>query len=233
MRIGYIYKITCLKNDKFVIGSSINRHRWSQHLSALNRNKHGNPILQNYYNKYGKNSIIFEIVQSKVPENILLHVEDIWIGALCSMTEDKNKGMNVRKAFRGKNDAKACEKISKNNIGKKHTVEAKEKISNSLKGRKQNKESIDKRIETRRKNGSFFISEDRKKYLSELNKGKPNFKNSKVIYQLDLNGNIIKKWNSAQEASKIGGFSFKNISSTANGNRKTHAGFMWKFEKDL
>lgn len=218
----------------FIIGSTVNSSaRWSQHLSALSKNRHGNPILQSCYNKYGKDSIIFEKMQSDIPENILLHLEDIWIGALGSMTEDKNKGMNIRGAFRGKNDAEACKKISQNNMGKKQTQEAKDRISKCLKGRKLSKETIEKIVKTKRKKGVYFISEEKKKHLSEILKGKPNPKKWKPIYQLDLNGNIIKKWDSAREAAIVGGFSFKNISSAANGYRKTHKGYMWKFEKDI
>ena len=56
-------------------------------------------LLQRCFNKYGKDSLKFEIVQDNVPEDILLAVEDIWIGANCSKISDKKGGMNMRDAL--------------------------------------------------------------------------------------------------------------------------------------
>ena len=59
-----IYKITCLVNGKFYIGSSINlkrRHYW--HFHALHLNHHHNKHLQKSYNRHGKEQFIFEIIE--------------------------------------------------------------------------------------------------------------------------------------------------------------------------
>jgi group I intron endonuclease len=49
-----IYKIFCLKNKKFYIGSTKNFYkRLSEHLRKLKQNNHDNKKLQNSYNKYG------------------------------------------------------------------------------------------------------------------------------------------------------------------------------------
>ena len=59
-----IYKITNIKNGKFYIGSSENiEGRWSGHISELKRGKHINKHLQYAWNKYGKESFIFEILE--------------------------------------------------------------------------------------------------------------------------------------------------------------------------
>lgn len=68
-----IYKITCLINSKFYIGSAycINASeskkgflgRLNRHLYALKANKHRNRILQNSFNKYGIESFVFEIIE--------------------------------------------------------------------------------------------------------------------------------------------------------------------------
>lgn len=59
-----IYKITCLSNGKFYIGSSKNiYYRNKRHLSELRKNKHKNPKLSNAFNKYGEDSFTTEIVE--------------------------------------------------------------------------------------------------------------------------------------------------------------------------
>ena len=60
-------------------------------------------------------------------------------------------------------------------------------------------------------------------YNSGKNKQKP-------IFQCDLNGKIIREWNSIKEASetlKVGRF---NISSNLIKNSKTAFGFIWKYK---
>lgn len=54
-----IYCILNLKNQKKYIGSSKDiQERIINHKGMLRNNKHYNPILQNSYNKYGKNNFI-------------------------------------------------------------------------------------------------------------------------------------------------------------------------------
>lgn len=60
-----IYRIQCLANGKFYIGStgiSI-RKRWGQHVSALAHGKHSNPNLQASWNKYGEGGFTFGVVE--------------------------------------------------------------------------------------------------------------------------------------------------------------------------
>lgn len=52
----------------------------------------------------------------------------------------------------------------------------------------------------------------------------------KVILQLDVNGNILKKYNSIKEAEKNSNISASNISRCANNFYKTAGGYIWKFE---
>lgn len=52
----------------------------------------------------------------------------------------------------------------------------------------------------------------------------------KAILQLDLNGNVINKWESQKEAEKHLGFRI-HISEVCKGKRKTAGGFKWKYLK--
>lgn len=53
--------------------------------------------------------------------------------------------------------------------------------------------------------------------------------NSKTCYQFDLNGNLIKVWQSATVAARELGFCRVNICKCCNGKRKTHMGFKWSY----
>lgn len=52
----------------------------------------------------------------------------------------------------------------------------------------------------------------------------------KPVIQYDKDMNFIARFDSAREASKLG-FNYKNISQVCNDKRKTHKGYIWKFEK--
>jgi group I intron endonuclease len=59
-----IYKITCLANNKCYIGQSVAiKRRWNDHQKALAGGTHYNTYLQNAYNKYGKGSFVYEILE--------------------------------------------------------------------------------------------------------------------------------------------------------------------------
>ena len=70
-----IYKIVNIINGKCYVGSSNNiPHRWKYHVRLLNENRHDNDHLQNSWNKHGKHSFQFLIIE-EVPEKDLLIVE--------------------------------------------------------------------------------------------------------------------------------------------------------------
>ena len=74
-----IYKIVCEANQSFYIGSATNlKGRWRTHLSSLKYERHFNVRLQRCYNKYGKNSFSFEVLEKCLIEQ-LQEREQHWI----------------------------------------------------------------------------------------------------------------------------------------------------------
>ncbi|QDX91081.1 hypothetical protein EEL30_00965 (plasmid) [Brevibacillus laterosporus] len=90
-----IYKITCLSNSKFYIGSTKDlSKRKIQHWSNLTNGNHHNKHLQRAWNKYGQEQFTFEVLEdlSLVPER-LIEREQCWIDntGCC----DPNIGFNI------------------------------------------------------------------------------------------------------------------------------------------
>jgi hypothetical protein len=96
-----VYKITCLENKKFYIGSSVScETRWNSHLSALKNGKHHNKHIQSAYNKYGADCFIIEILE-ECDESVLLDREQFYIDT--TQCTNNSIGFNIcNKAENGK-----------------------------------------------------------------------------------------------------------------------------------
>lgn len=79
-----IYKITCLSNGQFYIGKSKSlTKRRKSHFRELKYNRHENNRLQRCFNKYGEDSLVFEVIIECNPDllNILeQYLLDEWVG---------------------------------------------------------------------------------------------------------------------------------------------------------
>jgi hypothetical protein len=92
-----IYIIKNKINDIVYIGSTWQSFykRFTQHLGELKSNKHKNPYLQNFANKYGNNVFLFEILEIiDVKENLLIR-EDHWLDVY------KDKRFNINPSATG------------------------------------------------------------------------------------------------------------------------------------
>jgi hypothetical protein len=89
-RISAIYCIEVIKGNPKKIGFKyigLSTHcldRFSDHLKELKGNYHSNPKLQNYFNKYGQDSLRFYILQ-QCPEEQLHFWEKWWIKCFNSL----------------------------------------------------------------------------------------------------------------------------------------------------
>lgn len=103
---------------------------------------------------------------------------------------------------------------------------------NPMYGKKHSSEAIKIMSEARRKRKPYRHTEEWKQYLRENSPGGK--ATSKPIFQIDFNGNIIKKWLSASIAfKKLGYPSRTNIASCAKYKYRTYKSFYWLYEKDV
>lgn len=89
------------------------------------------------------------------------------------------------------------------------------------------------------------LSNERKQYLSKINKGKPNYKNrgernfmygkipanAKAVLQFDKNGKFVAEYQSIKEAADaVSGYS-ANIYKVIHNERKYCKGYVWKYKE--
>jgi len=63
LKLAGVYKITCLANGKFYIGSTKKfKQRWKEHRWKLKAGTHHSKYMQNCWNKYGEDTFKFEVL---------------------------------------------------------------------------------------------------------------------------------------------------------------------------
>lgn len=136
-----IYKIVNKVNGKIYVGLAENiEERWKKHVRSLKKGKHCNNHLQHTWNKYGKDSFTFEIVEICDIENLNKR-EIFWIEQLDSFKNGYNLTIGGEGSWGRKHTAEAREKMSIANkgnkiwLGRKHTPESLKKISVAGKGK--------------------------------------------------------------------------------------------------
>jgi group I intron endonuclease len=238
-----IYKITNIVNGKFYIGStsvSFN-NRFKKHINDLNTNKHGNSYLQNAWNKYGKHGFSFEIIEIIDKGELIIIREQYYLDML--LPTKRNIGYNIC-AIAGsslgvKRSNEFKEKIRQNSLNM--SKETRAKISNSLIGLKQSKETIDKRVKKLIGRVGGMAGKKHSK-ITKLRMSKAHIKNNygscykignkphniRKVIQLDLDGNFISEWNSMREVEKKLKIRHSGISSVCNGKQNTAGGFKWR-----
>jgi len=149
------------KPERCYIGHSIMiEKRWNIHINDLKSNKHHSPKLQRHFNKYELSDLTFNII-CECDRGDLIPIEQFYIDAYkpyfnCSPTASSNLGIK-----------KTEEQIAKIR-GRKHSEEAKLKMSNSRRGRKRSAESIER---GRRSHLGKRLSEETKRKISKSHMG--------------------------------------------------------------
>lgn len=229
-----IYKIESRVCNKIYIGSARNIYkRKSLHLRLLRQNKHHNIILQNHFNKYGENDLHFVIIEKDIDVFNLIEKEQFYIDSL-------NPKFNICKiagSRQGQKQSKETKnKIRNSLIGKKHSEERVQNMKNAIRIPKnpmteEHKNNISlgtkgckKPLKTEKQ-----ISEASKRMLgNSLAKGKQ-YRNTSILqFEKDV---LIAEYNSIKEAAVKYETTQCNICHCLNGRTKQHKGYEWKYKK--
>jgi len=238
-----IYCLLNLYNSKFYIGSSVNisKRVW-EHFYALKKETHPNRHLQRSYNKYHDYFVGFVLEDVEI-ENLLPR-EQYWIDRL--QVCNPEIGYNISPSANGTTGYKHSEetlvKMSEAKLGEKHynfgkqlPEKTKKRISEGNKGKVRTDETKQKLREI---NLGKTLSEESKLKISTSMKNKVwtedqlkrmGEANSKVIYQYDLNSNLVNVFCSVAEAARNLGFKRQSIYRVCRGERKSYKGFKWSY----
>jgi group I intron endonuclease len=253
MKSGIYTIYSKLKPERFYIGSAVNlNQRKSVHFSNLSNIKHPNRILQNHFNKYGEQDLVFEILEYVKYKTKLIEREQFYIDEL-------NPYFNICKvagsSLGTKRSEEACKRNSelkkgnKNCLGLKRSKENKLKISEIKKGQIPWNKGIPCSEETKIKISKSNIgkhkqlkSKEHKEKIRLSNIGKHsslkdierlnkiNYLKRKPILQFDLQGNFIKEWDCISDVQKQLGFDKSFIINVAKGKYKQAYNFIWKYK---
>lgn len=217
------------KNGKMYCGiTSMNppKKRWGKEGNKYSRHPHFWSAIQ----KYGWNNFEHKIIAKNLSEEEACEKEKELIEKY-NLTNPE-KGYNTFKG--GKiNTEEIKEKMSKAHKNKTLTEEHKKAISRSLGkgennvnfGRKQSKEAVLHNSLAKRGNKHPNYG----KHLKENTKEKIKEKVSKPIIQCDLEGNVIKEWESGKQAALELNLGYKAINNCLRGLRKSSFGYKWYY----
>jgi group I intron endonuclease len=215
-----IYKIINIINGKFYIGSSEHlERRKKEHFRELKSNRHSNKKLQHAYNKYGADSFNFEIIEYVKDIDSLFNIEQKWLDEL--RPYDRGVGYNIAMY------------TTSGMRGRKHTAEAKKKMSecrlgekNYNFGKKMPRDAVEKmRIKISGKNSVWY---GRKHTEEELNKMSDGSLNKRPIICIET-GEIFDK---ISDACIDNNLDVSDILKVCNKNRKSSGGYHWAFLED-
>ena len=142
MKLCGIYKIqSTVKPERVYIGSSHNIHkRWNEHLRKLKQNIHHSKKLQNHFNKYGKNDLVFSVLIC-CNESDLVNTEQFYIDAYNPWFNNapvagRVTGLHWKLSTETREKMRKAALGHKRNVGRKHSEETKIKMGIKSKGHK-------------------------------------------------------------------------------------------------
>jgi len=152
-----IYRIDCIPNGKFYIGSAQNLfQRWVAHQSDLRKGKHHSRYLQRAWDKYGDDAFTFTVIEL-VLLPFLLEREQYWL--------DRTRAYDGRVGFNNSPTAGSS-------LGHKHSEESRRHMSESRKGRKMPPRSDEHRAKIAAAARKRMADPERRAAVSRVHKGK-------------------------------------------------------------
>lgn len=148
-------------------------------------------------------------------------------------------GYNNAYGTRGKRISESLSGENSYMYGKHHSDEVKEKISKSLKGRVSPNKGKKASEETKTKQSiahSNISEETRNKFRDNYNRRKKDLINAaskahyRKVMQFDLDGNLIKVWDSIKSAANELNLKSPNIIACCNNKQKTCGKYEWRYE---
>lgn len=147
-------------SGKLYVGSSVNLHkRWAEHRARLLRGVHHTPGLQHAYDKYGIESLVFEVLEYVTPHS-LIETEQLYIDAhigrlynVCLIAGSRlgrKQNAQTRKKISDARKGRLCSEETKRRMsaaqtGRQVSESARKRIGLASKGRKQSAVTIAKR----------------------------------------------------------------------------------------
>ncbi|NRU52579.1 NUMOD1 domain-containing DNA-binding protein [Clostridium beijerinckii] len=250
---GIIYKITNKINNNIYIGQTTKKngfnsrycckgteiervYKYHKKLKESN-NKSFNSHLYNSILKYGFESFeivkIFDIAFSQDELNIK---EKCWINYYDSYKNGYNQtiggeGTFGHKALKGKENPTSRSVIQLDLSG--NYIKTWDYMTQAINELNVDKASMIKSCKNKHYSASGFLWVYEDEYdINKTYKHIPKRKNSKEVYKLDEDYNIIEKYISSKEASRILKINHVSISRVCSGMRKTYLGYIWMNVED-
>lgn len=251
--VGGIYRIKNIINNKFYIGSSKNLSRRElEHETKLNQNKHYNKYLQRAWNKYGGEAFVFEYLEEfKIPEDLsskivrklLKNREQYFLDDILHA----NKSDNVFKTY-GYNISRYAEGGDTGNwaTGGKHSKHRKVSVFDldmnfieEIAGVRATERKYNATVrpccngKIKSSKGYIFRYSDKLDvvYIKKTPKKKKIHSNRKKVYEYDLEGNFVREWRCANEASLNTGLTRAAISSNLLNKSKRTKNRIFTYKK--
>jgi len=168
-----VYQIRNQINGKGYVGSSTNMaKRWQIHLSRLRRKIHCNAYLQNAFDKYGETAFEFSVLEEAKPEDLLEREQD-YLDLLCP---EYNLSPIAGSAMGCKRSLEARRKISDTMRGRTLSAEHRRRMSEARRGERNYNYGKHLSEETRSKIGVALrgrtLSEETRHKMSEAQRGR-------------------------------------------------------------
>jgi group I intron endonuclease len=127
--MGIIYRITCTANNKFYIGSTVNKaQRWARHRRQLRDGTHPNKHMAAAWAKYGETAFMFEVLEDVAEPAALFAAEQKYLDEHAGKAYCFNWSLYAGAPMRGKRGAETP------NFGKRVPESVRQKIREKVSG---------------------------------------------------------------------------------------------------